>query len=86
MRVRGRKFEEGGKFHAEVSIWTMDGEGQIDCWVIGPFGNIELADKAMMDAVRIVCDKIQEEADGQVSGTYLDMKNGGILRKWGDQN
>ncbi len=91
-RIRGRsaEIEKGqghdGKFCYEISVWTFDGEKQLgDSHVIGPFDTIEIARAEGLKFVRSISEKIEKDQTGEISGKFLDMKNGGILRPWDQQ-
>ena len=89
-RIRGRIGEISepkelqGKFAFEVSIWSFDGEKQLSD-PIGPYGPFEThaeAQAEMKNVVRMISEAIEKNETGKLSGSYLDMKNGGILRSW----
>lgn len=87
-RIRGRagEIEDGehkGMWGYELSMWTLDGETQVgEPWVLGPFKTKEEAQEVGMDAVKLACETIEQGLSGGVSGKYLDLKNGAILRPW----
>ncbi len=90
-RIRGRagQAEEGehkGKWFYDASFWTFDGETQIgDVFQIGPFDTEEIACEKGREMVRFISEVIEKEETGGVSGKYIDMKNGGVLRPWKQQ-
>lgn len=76
--------ELAGKWCFTVSLWTFDGETQIGD-DIGPFGAFDTQEQAINEskkAAQMACEDIEKNVDGKVSGKYLDMKNGGIMRSW----
>lgn len=84
-RIRGRvgqiaePSELAGKWAFEISMWDFYGKEQIGD-PFGPFGCYEteaLAKDAMREACRKAC-----EAVGGSPDSYMDMKNGGVLRQW----
>lgn len=81
-RIRGRVGTgDDGKFYYEVSIWDFYGENQVgDHFTLGPFDDEEKANEAGREAVKIACD-----VAGGDKETYMDMKNGGMLRPWKSQ-
>jgi hypothetical protein len=89
-RIRGRvgqasePKEWAGKFAFEISMWTFDGETQIGD-PFGPFGPYDTeaqAKDAMRRACQLASESIEQAMTGKVSGKYLDLKNGGVLRQW----
>lgn len=90
-RIRGRAGQaiEGdhvGKWYYDVSFWTFDGEKQVsDTWQIGPFETEDIACENGREFVRAISGEMEKVVSGEVSGKYLDMKNGGILRPWESQ-
>ena len=90
-RIRSRSFqfdepiEWKDKWGFDISLWTFDGEAQIgECGMFGPYETQELAIIASKGAAKLVCESMEKKAIGEVSGKYLDMKNGGVLRSWED--
>lgn len=76
-----------GKWFYEISLWSFDGETQLGD-PFGPFGPFEtrvLAADALEHAAKNCAQIIEREQTGKVSGKYLDFKNGGVMRKWGDK-
>lgn len=91
-RIRGRvgQFAEPeewkDKYCFEILVADLYGNNIGD--PIGPFGPYDTEEKAkeeMRSAVRMAAESYETKANGQASGEYLDMKNGGIIRKW-DEN
>jgi len=87
-RIRGRAgiAEEGehkGKWFYEISLWDLTGEHQVEKPIqIGPFDSEDLACKAGREIIKDVSEKIEKDSTGKISGRYLDMKNGGVMRPW----
>lgn len=88
-RIRGQAGEimdgpDAGKWIYEISVWTLDGEARLgDPWLLGPFESREQACNVGRDATKTVCETLEKEiGDGTISGKFLDMKNGGVLRPW----
>lgn len=92
-RIRGRvgqasadSPEHAGKWFFELSIWDLTGEHQIgDSWDIGPWETEEIALQELKRGTRLVAETMEKAATGRVSGTYLDLKNGAVLRPWVEQ-
>jgi len=73
-----------GKWCFTISMWSFDGEEMIG-EPIGPFGPYETQKEAIEQskkAAQQACEQIELREVGQVSGKYIDMKNGGLLRSW----
>lgn len=89
-RIRGRiaqieePIEYKDQWCFEISLWTFDGETRIgDAFgPFGPFATETEATQEMNKAVRLVAEKIELSYGGEVSGKYIDLKNGGVLRNW----
>lgn len=86
-RIRARHGQgDDGKWYFEISLWTFDGETQIEePFQIGPFETKKIVLDEMHKAVRLVCESIQKHLGAEVNGKYLDFKNGGVLTPW-DKN
>jgi hypothetical protein len=92
-RIRGRLAqiaeppEDEGKWVFEISMWTFDGEKELGppFGPFGPFDTEDLAAAEMMRACQMAAEAIEIQTTGEVSGKYLDMKNGGVLRPWREQ-
>lgn len=75
-----------GKFAFTISLWTFDGEKMIGD-PFGPFGPYEteaIAKEEMRKVTKEICEEIERNETGKVSGMYLDLKNGAVLRSWSD--
>lgn len=88
-RIRGVAGEimdgpDAGKWIYEISVWTLGGETQLfEPWMLGPFESRRQAQDVGRDATKTVCEAVEKAiGDGTISGKYLDMKNGGVLRPW----
>lgn len=83
-RIRARTGRgEDDKWYFEISVWSFDGEKQAgEPITIGPWESEQKAKDEMMKAVQMVSEHYEKEKTGEVSGKYLDMKNGGVLRPW----
>lgn len=90
-RIRGRtaqitEGEDKNKWLYEISLWDLSGEHLVgEPLFFGPFDNQELARSAGTQIVKDVSQHIEKEKTGEISGRYLDMKNGGIMRPWVNQ-
>lgn len=76
-----------GQFCFEISMWTLDGETQVGD-PIGPFGPYKTekeAQDALRSATRKACEAVELGVTGQISGKFLDLKNGAVMRPW-DEN
>lgn len=88
-RVRARVGEatpgqgHDGKYFFEISIWDVAGiESAGPPWVLGPWETEKIAFNEMRKAVKVVSDVISKAEGGKESDAYLDLKNGGVLRKF----
>lgn len=89
-RIRAQSFqfesptEWKDKWGFEISMWSLDGETRIGdaIGMFGPFDTQEMAVAASKDAAKLVCEDIEKRMTGEVSGKYLDLKNGAVLRSW----
>lgn len=75
-----------GKWFFTVYIATFYGKEIGD--PIGPFGPFDtekVALQEMRTAVRLAAETYEKNETGEVSGKFMDMKNGGILRNWDEQ-
>ena len=89
-RIRGRVGElivdnkPSGKYCFEISIWDFEGKNQVG-ERLGPYGNFA-TQKEAMDALKNACKMCCEEAERQAgcapSGKFMDMKAGGVMRRW----
>jgi hypothetical protein len=90
-RIRGQvgqaiEGEHKDKWFYYASIWTLDGEKQIgDVFQVGPFDTEKMACEKGRELVKFISDQIEKQETGEVSGKYLDMKNGGVLRPWDNE-
>lgn len=89
-RIRGRlaQFAEPeewkDKWCFEITFWSFDGEHQYG-EPIGPFGPFETEAEASVElkkAARMASETCEMKMTGEISGKFIDMKNGGILRPW----
>ena len=46
------------------------------------FETEEIAKEEMKKATQLACEAVEKKKGFKPSGTYLDMKNGGIVRPW----
>jgi len=82
-RIRGRVGQgDDDKWYAEISFADLYGNQQGDPIQIGPFDAEKFARTAMMDACKIASDEWVKSIGQNPTGEYLDMKNGGVLKKW----
>lgn len=88
-RIKGRvgQAEEGqgfdGKYFFTIWLHTITNKQIGDPF--GPYGPFDTEKKAleeMKKAIRGICDHIEKQEFGEASGEYLDMNNGGVMRKW----
>lgn len=90
-RIRGRagQAQEGehtGKWFYEVSIWDLSGEHQAGPpFQFGPFDSEDVACAKGREIVRDISEYLEKKETGEVSGRYLDLKNGAIMRPWEEQ-
>jgi hypothetical protein len=73
-----------GKWAFEVSLWDFYGERQIG-EPFGPYGAFDTQAQAIEESKRcaqMICDDIVKSMGEEPTGRYLDMKNGGVVRKW----
>lgn len=87
-RLRGRagiadQGEHEGKWYYEISVWDLSGEHQAGPpFQFGPFESEAAACDKGREIVKDLSEHIEKQQTGEVSGRYLDMKNGGIMRPW----
>lgn len=87
-RIRGRSAQiaEGpdkDKYLYEVSLWDFGGENLLgEPFLFGPFDTENIAKEKGIEIVKYVLEFIEEKETGKISGRYLDMKNGGVMRPW----
>lgn len=75
-----------GKWFFEISIWDFTGERSAGPPIqYGPWDSEVIAHAEMKKAVQVISETIEKEVTGKISGKYLDMKNGGVMRPWVDQ-
>lgn len=92
-RIRGRTaeieepIEDAGKFVYEITIWDLNGEKQIsEPMLFGPFDTEAIAKEQGYEIARRVCQGMEKQMTGSTSNKYLDLKNGAVMRSWGDVN
>lgn len=72
-----------GKWFFEIIVANFYGENIGEPFgPIGPFDTEQAAQAEMRNAVRIVAESLEVKISGEKSGQYMDMKDGGILKKW----
>lgn len=89
-RIRGRTAriestdKDNGKWLYEMSLWQLSGETRIgEPFLFGPFENEEVAKTEGKKIVQFACEEIEKDiTGGTISGRYLDLKNGGVMRPW----
>jgi hypothetical protein len=87
-RIRGRpgiadEGEHKGKWFYEVSIWDLAGEHQGGPpFQFGPFDSEKQACDKGREIVRYISEHLEKKETGEISGKYLDLKNGAVLRPW----
>jgi hypothetical protein len=91
-RLRGRAAqidsppEDAGKWLYELTMWDLSGEHQVgEPWFFGPFETEAIAKTEGREITKKVSQTVEKEITGEVSGRFLDLKNGGIMRPW-DEN
>jgi hypothetical protein len=91
IRIRGKvgRIEEpeeyAGLWAAEMTFWDADASEQIaEPMVLGPFDAAEQAKEALDAMAEEACKIIQEAKGQEPTGEYVDFRNGGIKRRWGD--
>lgn len=79
--------ELAGQFAFEISLWDLTGETKIgeSFGPFGPFKTDREAQDELKKATKSVCEEIERTETGDVSGRYLDLKNGGVMRPWVEQ-
>lgn len=92
-RIRGRVGqitdppELAGKWAFEIKVTNLAATKTfMDTGPLGDFATQEEALAALRKEVKRLSDSLQAGIDGHISGEYLDMKSGGTLRKWNDEN
>lgn len=85
-RIRARTGPgEDGKYYFEISLWNFEGTEMIGD-PIGPFGPFETEKEAKAEMRRAV--ELSAKAivgpNGEVPQGYVDFKNGGEFRKFGE--
>lgn len=95
-RLKGRvgEAEPGqgydGKWFAQISVWDVSGTNEAGPPImIGPWDTKEVAEENLKKAVEEASKAVLERQFGKgagANGAYLDLKNGGIMRKFGDEN
>lgn len=91
-RIRGRVAQidapgdkDDNKFVYEITIWNLAGETQIcDPILFGPYETEAIAKENGRIKVKDMCNFIEKEETGEISGRFLDLKNGAIMRPWDD--
>lgn len=70
-----------------ISVWSFDGEHKIgdDFGPLGAFETESEAGEALKKACRIMCDEFTKMHGLPPSDTFIDMKNGAIVRPWESQ-
>ncbi len=88
-RIRGKVAEAepgqgmDGKWFYTIEVATLYGEAiGAPIGPFGPFDSREIALIKLKEAAKEISDDIQKAMGQEVTGDYLDMKNGGVLRKW----
>ncbi len=87
-RIRGRagicdSGEHKDKWFYEISVWDLTGEYQAGPpFQFGPFNSENEACLKGRDIVKDLSEFLEKESTGCLSGRFLDMKNGGIMRPW----
>lgn len=91
-RIRGRvgQAEPGqgvdGKWFFTLEVATLYGETIGEPFgPFGPYDSKELAQDALRGAARLAAEAVEKGETGKVSGKYLDIKNGGVMRDWDEQ-
>lgn len=75
--------DKDGQWVYEISIWDLSGENQVGSpFIIGPFATQEIAQVEGLRAIQIAAEAIEKAATGGVSGKFLDLKNGAVMRPW----
>lgn len=71
------------KWFFTLFMFTLDNQ-QIGspCGPFGPYETEALALEEMKGALKVCCEEIELKLTGQVSGHYIDMQNGGVVRPW----
>lgn len=88
-RIRGRTaqiqepIEDRDKWVYEVSVWDLAGEKQLmEPALYGPYETEQIAMNEGRKIVQTITERIEKDMTGKVSGRYLDLKNGAIMRPW----
>lgn len=91
-RLRGRAAqiesppEDAGKWAYEITVWDLSGEHQVgEPLLFGPYDTEAIACEEGRKNIRRASEAIEEHVTGGVSGKYLDLKNGAIMRPWNEQ-
>jgi hypothetical protein len=90
IRARVGKISEPQEFKNqwafEISMWTFDGETQVgELGTFGPYKTEKEAHEKMRLMTQTICESVEHKMTGGISGKYLDLKNGAVMRPWQEQ-